>query len=53
LWHSIFKYDFARQKNAREKLIAIGENAKIGACTLVVKDVPPNKTVVAELGCQL
>jgi len=30
--------------------ITIGESAKIGACAIVVKDVPPGTTIVGEIG---
>ena len=30
--------------------VAIGDNSKIGAGAIVIEDVPPNSTVVAELG---
>jgi len=30
--------------------ITIGEGAKIGACAIVVKDVPPGTTIVGEIG---
>ena len=30
--------------------VTIGESAKIGACAIVVKDVPPGTTIVGEIG---
>lgn len=30
--------------------VTIGDGAKIGACAVVVKDVPPNTTIVGEVG---
>ena len=33
--------------------ITIGHGSKIGACCLVLKDVPPNTTMVAEVARKL
>lgn len=30
--------------------VTIGDGAKIGACAVVVKDIPPNTTIVGEVG---